>query len=404
MSKLISYHQKRPLIVFGEDWGAHPSSTQHLIKALEMSRTIIWINSIGLRAPKCTKLDIRRVYEKIKLLAFAHNEVENTTPEERKNFIVINPIVIPCATSWVTLTLSKLILKFQLHFACRKLSIEEPIIWTSLPTSVDYLELFNDAPCVYYCGDDFSNLAGVDHKHVANKESELIEKATYIFTASDQLNSKFPANKVVNIPHGVDFQLFSNRVSPVPDDLPKGKPIAGFYGSISTWLDQDLMVETINAMPEWNFVFIGKVACDITKLSVFSNVYFIGPKSHLELPGYIQNWSVAMLPFINNKQVQMCNPLKLREYLASGTPIATTNFNALDGYREYFQVVNSNKPFYKAILLAHAEIAPNLDFNKINTIQKLLALTQKKELRKSCVIAESWECRASYLDKYLALC
>jgi len=66
--------------------------------------------------------------------------------------------------------------------------------------------------------------------------------------------------------------------------------------------------------------------------------------------------------------------------------------------------VNSNKPFYKAILLAHAEIAPNLDFNKINTIQKLLALTQKKELRKSCVIAESWECRASYLDKYLALC
>ncbi len=42
------------LIVFGEDWGAHPSSTQHLIRAMIPERRVIWVNSLGLRAPRLT--------------------------------------------------------------------------------------------------------------------------------------------------------------------------------------------------------------------------------------------------------------------------------------------------------------------------------------------------------------
>ena len=38
-----------PMIVFGEDWGAHPSSTQHLMTRLAGDRDILWVNSIGLR-------------------------------------------------------------------------------------------------------------------------------------------------------------------------------------------------------------------------------------------------------------------------------------------------------------------------------------------------------------------
>ena len=400
--------KNRPLIVFGEDWGAHPSSTQHIVKVLGKTRPVIWLNSIGLRKPKLTLHDLLRLFNKAK--SFIVNKPKsikegNMAKEDiNSNFIVISPLVIPCANSWFSLKLSKIILKWQLKSACKKLAIEDPIIWTSLPTSVDYLELFGNAPCVYYCGDDFNSLDGVDHQFVTQKEREVVEKSSYIFTASEKMLDKFPSEKTVNIPHGVNFSLFSEQVVQTPNDLPKGKPIAGFYGSISAWLDQDLLVQTIEALPHWNFVFIGKVDCKVEKLEQFSNVYFLGTRPHNDLPKYIQNWNVAMLPFVNNKQIQMCNPLKLREYLASGTPIVTTDFNALEGYRKHLQVANKTNPFYQAILLANAEVTPAINFNKLENMSDLLAITQAKKYRKASVIDESWESRALDIQQYLIMC
>jgi len=398
-----STNKNRPLLVFGEDWEAHPSSTQHIVKILGQNRPVIWLNSIGLRKPRLTRHDLLRLINKAKSFFFNPNN-NDISKQDNSNFLIITPLVIPCASNWFTLKVSKIILKWQLKVASERLNFSDPIIWASLPTSVDYLELFSNAPCVYYCGDDFNSLAGVDHQFVTQKEKQLIEKSSYIFTASEKLLDKFPRDKAVNIPHGVNFSLFSKKAKITPVDLPQGRPIAGFYGSISTWLDQELLVQTIKALPHWRFVFIGKIDCNVDKLQQFSNVYFLGPKPHTDLPKYIQNWNVAILPFVDNKQIQMCNPLKLREYLASGTPIVTTDFNALNGYRKYLQIADSAKPFYQAILLANAEIVPAINFNKIDTIDDLLAITNIKQLRKEAVIDESWESRALDVQHYLLTC
>jgi len=398
----------RPLIVFGEDWGVHPSSTQHIIKILSQTRSIIWVNSIGLRKPKLTFNDIFRLFNKFKFFIFNQQKHNKTNQSEviysQNKFIIINPLVIPCANNWLSLKLSKFILKWQIKLASNKLIIKNPIIWSSLPTSVDYLTLFCSAPCVYYCGDDFESLAGVDHNFVSKKEKELVAKSSYIFTASKEMINKFPPHKTVNIPHGVDFSLFSQKINYKPTDLPKGKPIAGFYGSISNWLDQDLLVQAIKALPHWNFVFIGKVNCKIDKLQQFSNVFFLGAKNHTELPLYIKNWNVAMLPFLNNKQIQMCNPLKLREYIASGTPVVTTDFNAVQDYRKFVQIVDQRTSLYKAILLASAEITPSVNFENLHLISDLSTITKVKNFRQTLVVKESWERRAMDIQRYLFMC
>jgi glycosyltransferase involved in cell wall biosynthesis len=394
----------KPLIVFGEDWGVHPSSTQHIIKVLVQTRQVIWVNSIGLRKPKLTRHDVLRVFTKLKSFSLNHQKKSKIQVNNNKQFIIINPLVIPCANNWLTLTISKFILKWQLNLACKKLTIKDPIIWSSLPTSVDYLELFRDAPSVYYCGDDFNSLAGVDHQFVSKKEKELVAKSNYIFIASETMTKKFPHNKTVNIPHGVDFSLFSERISSTPRDLPKGKPIAGFYGSISEWLDQDLLVQAIKALTHWNFVFIGKINCEINKLQQFPNVFFLGTKDHNELPQYIKNWNVAMLPFLKNKQIQMCNPLKLREYIASGTPIVTTDFNAVNQYRNHLQIADQKTPLYKAILLANAEITNAVRFDKVDMMSDVIAMTKIKEIRQASVKTESWEKRAMDIQRYLTIC
>ena len=36
---------KTDLVVFGEDWGGLPSSTQHLMRHLAGERRILWVNA-----------------------------------------------------------------------------------------------------------------------------------------------------------------------------------------------------------------------------------------------------------------------------------------------------------------------------------------------------------------------
>ncbi|MGL5800632.1 MAG: hypothetical protein ACRCYN_11340, partial [Plesiomonas sp.] len=69
---------KPPLVVLGEDWGGHPSSTQHLIKRLLHDRQIIWVNSIGLRRPRLNRRDLSRLWQK--LWAILHNRYHQKNP------------------------------------------------------------------------------------------------------------------------------------------------------------------------------------------------------------------------------------------------------------------------------------------------------------------------------------
>jgi len=142
----------------------------------------------------------------------------------------------------------------------------------------------------------------------------------------------------------------------------------------------------------------------IDKLQQFSNVFFLGAKNHTELPLYIKNWNVAMLPFLNNKQIQMCNPLKLREYIASGTPVVTTDFNAVQDYRKFVQIVDQRTSLYKAILLASAEITPSVNFENLHLISDLSTITKVKNFRQTLVVKESWERRAMDIQRYLFMC
>jgi len=406
MSILNSNSKNRAVVVFGEDWGEHPSSTQYLIKELNSHRKVVWINSIGLRKPKLSWRDIFRVVKKLASYFKVKKEAKLKQNQQQctANFVVINPLVIPCANSWLSIKLSQWMLTRQLSSVLTKFEVKMPIVWCSLPTAVDYLKLFSDSTSVYYCGDDFGSLAGVDHDVVLDKEKQLVRQVKYIFTASKALLSKFPKDKTVTIPHGVNYPLFNRKQTTRPEDLPSGAAIAGFYGSISTWLDQELILHAAQTLKDWNFVFIGNIECNIDRLLNIPNIYFLGAKNHRELPNYIQHWNVALLPFKDNKQIQMCNPLKLREYLASGTPIVSTNFNALEAYKEYVMVTNDKSDICKAILFANAEISANTDFSSINNIDDLLMLTSIKNQRTECVIDESWQQRASKVERYLMEC
>ena len=339
------------LIVFGEDWGGLPSSTQCLVGQLAKTRKIVWINSIGLRRPTPGWRDIKRAWHK--LTANKHSTESDSGKIPNDNFHIVYPRTLPAPRSWLGRQLATLLLKKQILPVMKKADLKKPVLWTSLPTAVDLSGHLNESALVYYCCDDFSALAGVDHNTVAKRERELVQKADLILATSDELAQRFPAKTTRLLHHGVDYSLFAEP-APRAHDLPdngakKNRPIAGFYGSIDDRLDYDLLVSTIAQLPHWDFVFIGKPAMDHCPLSQFNNVTLLGERSHQQLPAYSQHWDVSLLPFIDNAMVRACNPMKLREYLAAGRPIVSTPIPAITPYRHLVHTVTDSTTMVAAL-------------------------------------------------------
>lgn len=316
------------LVVFGEDWGRHPSSTQHIVRRLAADRGVIWVNSLGLRRPRLDRRDLARLVAKGKSIIGQKTAQAPRQAAEHPFRSLVDPRALPFPGSAIAGAVNRQLLSRQLTPAMHSAGIERPILWTSLPTAVPVVGALGERAVVYYAGDDFAALAGVDHGPVLRAEAELAGKADLILAASSEIASRFDPAKTVVIPHGVDFQRFFEP-APRAADLPKG-PVAGFYGSVNDWIDVEALAAAADSMPDWTFVLIGRIETDVTALRQRPNVMFQPAMAHEELARWSQHWDVSLLPFRRNRQIDASNPLKLREYLAAGRPVAATyRFNAI---------------------------------------------------------------------------
>ncbi|WP_193172619.1 glycosyltransferase [Nisaea nitritireducens] len=340
---------KRPLVMFGEDWGGLPSSSQHLAKRFAADRPVIWVNSIGLRRPRLNASDAGRVLRKLRSMGRSNQKPAAVPAAQDKpdNLTIIHPRAVSWPGNTLASAINRASLGAQIRAALKQQDLENPILWASLPTAVDVVGTLGEAAVAYYCCDDFSGLVGVDHMPVTRMEKKLAQQSDIVFVTNEALERKFEGSRISALPHGVDFDLF-DRPADRPADLPDGK-IALFYGSISDWLDQDLMARTAEARPDWTFVLIGKADISLDRLSSIANIRLLGPRPHHALPGYVQHADVALLPFLDTPQIRACNPLKLREYLASGTSVISTEFRSLAPYRDAVSVVADTADFSAAL-------------------------------------------------------
>src|SRR5277367_3327566 len=78
----------RDMICFGHDWSGDPLSKTHLMRLLARDNRILWINSIGYRAPTASSRDLSRIVNKLKAATLPVREVE-------PNLFVLNALAVP---------------------------------------------------------------------------------------------------------------------------------------------------------------------------------------------------------------------------------------------------------------------------------------------------------------------
>lgn len=375
---------KPDMIVFGEDWGRHPSATQHLVKRLTDDRRVLWINSIGMRRPRFNRTDMTRLVKKVHAATarrVAGSAIKNHD-QQPENMRVLSPIAIPWPGNRAANLFNQCVLTRQIRNQMRADQFSKPILWCSLPTAFFACGRLDERGVIYYCGDDFSAWQGVDHGPVMEAEKHLVDRADLVIASSQHLAERFPSEKTLLIEHGVDHAIFSTPAAR-PDDLPDSGPIAGFFGTIGDRIHVDIIADAAETLPHWHFVMIGPVQTDCSRLEACQNIHLLGERDHESLAGYVQNWDVSLLPFRTGRDMDASNPLKLREYFAAGTPIAATRFKALERYEQLVRVAEQECDFSAAIEKAYQD-------------------KQYNHLRRAFVAGESWDAQAARIESVMA--
>lgn len=315
----------RDLVVFSNDWDGDPLSKTHIMRILARDNRILWVNSIGNRAPRANVHDVQRLWRKLRAFTHGLREVE-------PNLFVLSPLAVPLYGSEAVRTANRRLLWLQIRRAMRKLGFRNVISWSYLPASAPVSGTLGEELVIYQCVDEFSAFSDTNGRHIAELEEKLLRKADLVITSAERLRetkSKVNPNTVL-VRHGVDYQHFVKACDDdtfVPDDIASlPHPVVGFFGLIADWVDLEALEACAKAHPEGTVVLIGKVSpgVDTSRLTALPNVKLLGRKRYEELPGYCKAFDVAVNPFRMNELTLNANPLKVREYLAAGLPVVSS--------------------------------------------------------------------------------
>jgi glycosyltransferase involved in cell wall biosynthesis len=318
----------KDIVCFSNDWDGDPLSKTHLMRLLARENRILWVNALGIRAPRANARDAQRIVKKLR-------DAARGVTEPEPNIHVLAPLYVPAAYgSEAMRALNRVFVRQQVLLAMRRLGMRRPISWSFLPSAAWVAGTLHEELVLYHVVDEFSAFSDAS-AHVADLERQLLRRADLVIASSERLaEAKRRENpSTVLVRHGVDFDHFARALDPgtaVPEDLRRlPRPVIGFFGLVADWIDLELVRRVADAHPRASVVLLGKVTTSLAPLEGAANVHLLGRKPYAELPGYCRGFDVAITPFRLNELALNANPLKAREYVAAGLPNVCTDLPEL---------------------------------------------------------------------------
>lgn len=345
------------------DWDEpYWTNKQHCAKELaKMGIKVLYVESIALRRPKAnSNKDIKRILSRIRKSTFSYL----FGPIERLDQVyVVSPLMLPgVGDSSIKKRVNEWMLNCLVRLSARRLKFKSPLIWTYHPFIGDTLELCCTSNSLYHCVDDLSAVPGIDARKFQVAEARLLKQVDACFVTAPHLKDQclqYNPNTYY-LSNVVDIEHFSReeRSTQIPDDiLSLPEPRIVYHGVLSDFkINFELLIECAKLRPKWSFIFIGEEregqkdrSIDILRKS--KNVHFLGYKTYEELPSYLQNMNVGMLPSLINSYTTSMFPMKFYEFIASGIPVASTPLDFTKYVDEGLLIGKNTSEFINAIEL-----------------------------------------------------
>jgi glycosyltransferase involved in cell wall biosynthesis len=174
-------------------------------------------------------------------------------------------------------------------------------------------------------------------------------------------------------PHGVDIGLFAKAMDP-DTEVPEAartlrKPVIGYFGVLGDWIDIELLEYCAQKRPDWTFLFIGRISTEIAHLRRLPNTVFIPPQPYASLPAWAKAFDVAVMPYRLTQQVLNSNPLKLREYLATGKPVVTVRAPEIEKFADVLPLAGNREEFLAQLDTAILDHSPASRMARLDSIR-----------------------------------
>ncbi len=338
------------LLVFSDDWGRHPSSSQHLIRRLLGRYNVVWVNTIGTRALKFNWITVKRAYEKAISWLSISTEQESIIPKSAigNNPQVLNPRMLPSFGGRIRRKVNKNLLIQQITPVLKEYP-GEVIAITTVPYVSDLIGQLPVNKWIYYCVDDWSCWPEMDSTTLQTMESELIQKADQIICVSHALQSRIESqsNKTVQLlQHGFDEQFLKHPKSRLLLKQYPGRKIL-YWGLIDARLDESIVTACAHALPNDSFIFVGPMANPPEGLFVPPNVYSHGIVNYDQLPKLAAEADVLIMPYQDSAVTRQIQPLKMLEYLAVDKPVVARRLPATEEWADCLDLADSPAEFVK---------------------------------------------------------
>jgi len=370
----------------GIDWWykSHAHSEVQLMRRIAESRRVVFVNSIGLRMPLPGRTT--QPWQRIVAKARSVGKFLRRPVADLPDFYVMSPLSLPFYGSPLGRRLNRRLVRAQLEAVCWWLGIRAPIFVVTLPTAWEVIEPLPRRALVVNKSDKYSTLPDVDQAYVAQLESDLLREADRVVYASRALMADDAAEvdgRGILLDHGVDLEHFTRRApQDVPSDLTAiPSPRVGYFGNLSDYrVDFDLLERVAREVPEAQLVLIGEATCSMERFDRFPNVHWLGPRSYEQIPCYGSGFDVGLMPYLRNEWIRHSNPIKLKEYLALGLPVVSTEVPEVGRYTDWLFMADGPDDFVAKVRRAVAGEAPS-----------------DPDGRRAAVLPHSWDSRASKL-------
>jgi glycosyltransferase involved in cell wall biosynthesis len=343
-----------PIVYFGNDWFAdNRTSSHHMARELSRHTRLLYVECPGLRVPRGTARDLRRIASKLR------RGLQRPSPVH-DNLSIATLTQLPLHGSAIAHRLNGAWGEAMVRRAVRAERIASPIVWCTVPHVAGLVRRLGWRPVIYHCIDEYASLPGVDAQAVTNMDDALSRMADLVVAASRPVfERKTALNRcTLLLPHGVDFEHFArarNGNLPRPRELAGlHPPVVGFFGLIEDWIDLDLVGWLAAELPHVTFVMIGRIGVSDDAVPRRPNILFLGPRPYETLPAYGAHFDAAIIPYKLTAQVMAANPLKLREYLAMGLPTVSVSTPEIDQFVDVVAVAATREEFRQALVDAVA--------------------------------------------------
>ena len=358
-------------VVIANAWSAgkdNPTSKHRI--ALELARRghrVLWIEGSGMRAPSLGSGNDRlRMARKVGAALRGIRPAAGPGGDSDAmggHLWVLSPLLLPLPRyAWVR-RLNGLICRWSAGFWSWRLHFLDAILINYVPVLAEAMRGWHRAPrtahdrpsplnrglAIYHCVDRWDAFKMYDSALMAEMDRRCCQYADLVIASASELYDRC---RVINpntalITHGVDYDHFYQAVSGegaaakgrtaveaelVACGVPRGAPVVGFFGLLSEWVDQDLVVKLARTIPEAHLVLIGTADVPVARLQQVGNIHLLGPRPFKDLPQYIARFHVGMIPFVVNDLTRSVNPIKLREMLSAGCPVVSTALPEVEKY------------------------------------------------------------------------